>query len=88
MDWRSTTVERTIEIVTRGGQRLRTTNAPQHLEVDGAVVVDGENLEYPLIYDRFAEMIARGESQLDELPLAVVADAYLIGRTLTDDTII
>jgi D-galactose 1-dehydrogenase len=88
MDWRSTTVERTIEIVTRGGQRLRTTNAPQHLEVDGAVVVDGENLEYPLIYDRFAEMIARGESQLDELPLAVVADAYLIGRTLTDYTII
>jgi hypothetical protein len=41
-------------------------NSGRRLEVDGTVLVDEENLEYPRIYDRFAELIGRGESQLDE----------------------
>jgi D-galactose 1-dehydrogenase/L-arabinose 1- dehydrogenase len=40
-------------------------NSGRRLEVDGTVLVDEENLEYPRIYDRFAELIGRGESQLD-----------------------
>jgi len=88
MDWRTPTAERSIEIVTRSGRHLRMPNSGRHLEVDGTVLVDEENLEYPRIYDRFAELIASGESQLDEWPLVVVADAYLIGRTLPDDTVI
>ena len=88
MDWRTPTAERTIEITTRAGQRLWMPNSGRRLELDGTVLVDAENVEYPRIYDRFAELIDRGESQLDEWPLVVVADAYLVGRTLADDTVI
>jgi D-galactose 1-dehydrogenase len=88
MDWRSTTYVRSIEIVTRAGRHLRMPITGQHLEVDGTVLVDGENVEYPRIYERFAELIDSGESQLDDQPLVVVADAYLIGRTVSDATVI
>jgi D-galactose 1-dehydrogenase len=36
--------------------------------------------EYPGIYARFAELIARGESEMDAGPLRIVADALLVGR--------
>jgi D-galactose 1-dehydrogenase len=88
LDWRSPTAERSIAIETRSGRRLWMPNSGRRLELDGAVLVDEENLEYRRIYDRFAELIASGESQLDEAPLVVVADAYLIGRTVADDTVI
>jgi D-galactose 1-dehydrogenase len=49
------------------------------LEIDGVVVVDGENREYPGLYDRFAGLVARGESEVDARPLTLVADAFLVG---------
>lgn len=49
------------------------------LEIDGAVVVDGENREYPGLYDRFAELVTRGKSEVDVRPLTLVADAFLVG---------
>jgi D-galactose 1-dehydrogenase len=88
MDWRTPTAERSIEIVTRSGQRLWMPNSGRRLELDGTVLVDEDNIEYPRIYDRFAELIASGGSQLDEAPLVVVADAWLVGRTVPDDTAI
>jgi len=88
MDWRTPTAERSIAIETRSGRRLWMPNSGRRLELDGAVLIDEENLEYRRIYDRFAELIASGESQLDEAPLAVVADAWLVGRTVADDTVI
>jgi D-galactose 1-dehydrogenase len=88
MDWRTPTAERSIAIETRSGRRLWMPNSGRRLELDGAVLIDEENLEYRRIYDRFAELIASGGSQLDEAPLAVVADAWLVGRTVADDTVI
>jgi D-galactose 1-dehydrogenase len=88
MDWRSTTFERTLEIVTRAGRRLWMQRSGHHLEVDGTILVDAENLEYARIYERFAALIDRGESELDDQPLALVADSYLVGRTLTDGTVV
>ena len=87
MDWRVKDAERSIAVLTRSGHRLWMPNSGRRLELDGTVLCDDRNLEYQRIYDRFAELIASGESQLDEKPLAVVADAYLIGRTLADDTV-
>jgi hypothetical protein len=62
-------------------------NSGRRLEIDGTVVVDEENVEYPHIYDRFAELIVARESQLDEWPLVVVADAYLIGRMVAGEAV-
>ena len=39
--------------------------------------------EYAAIYRRFAELIARGESEVDTRPLACVADLFLVARHFT-----
>lgn len=49
------------------------------LTLDGRPVEVGENREYPGLYDRFATLIARGESEVDARPLTLVADAFLLG---------
>lgn len=49
------------------------------LTLDGQPVEVGENHEYPGLYDRFATLIARGESEVDARPLTLVADAFLLG---------
>ena len=83
IDWRSTTEIRTIEVVTRSGRRLWMPITGHRLEVDGAVLADEGNLEYQRLYDRFAALIASGESELDDLPMIAVADVCLIGRRLS-----
>ena len=39
--------------------------------------------EYPRLYARFAELIARGESDADSRPLQLVADAFLVAERQT-----
>jgi D-galactose 1-dehydrogenase len=84
MDWRSPE-ERTIEIVTRSGRRVWMNRTGLHLEVDGTVLVDEPNLEYGRMYDRFAALIDKGESEVDEEPLVLVADMCLLGQRLPAD---
>ncbi|MGI4945899.1 MAG: Gfo/Idh/MocA family protein [Janthinobacterium lividum] len=43
-------------------------------------VLDEKPAEYQGIYRRFVELVAAGESELDLSPLALVADAFLIGE--------
>ncbi|SMF78312.1 galactose 1-dehydrogenase [Tistlia consotensis] len=45
---------------------------------EGAPAMIGE---YDAIYRRFAELIGRGESEVDVAPLRLVADAFLVGRS-------
>jgi D-galactose 1-dehydrogenase len=82
MDWRAPEETRTIEILTRSGRRVWLGRTGQHLEVDGEVLVDEPNLEYQRMYDRFAALIEAGESEVDDAPLVVVADAVMLGRTV------
>jgi D-galactose 1-dehydrogenase len=49
------------------------------LTLDGQAVEVGENREYPGLYDRFAQLIARGDSEVDTRPLTLAADAFLVG---------
>lgn len=60
-----------------GGNRLLLGDEP--VPAAGAVLGG----EYALIYRRFAELIARGESEVDARPLACVADLYLVARHFT-----
>ena len=46
----------------------------------GQVLVDEAPAEYQGIYRRFVELAATGESDLDLSPLALVADAFLLGE--------
>lgn len=49
------------------------------LEIDGGFVLEGVNREYAGLYDRFAGLLKRGESEVDARPLVLVADAFMVG---------
>jgi D-galactose 1-dehydrogenase len=41
--------------------------------------------EYERIYERFAELLDTGRSEMDPAPLQLVADAFLVGRRVATD---
>ena len=53
------------------------------MEVDGALVREGKEAEYPGLYRRFAQLIREGRSDVDISPLRHVADAFMSGRRET-----
>ena len=50
-------------------------NGERHVEQ-----LAGEDLEYPRLYRRFAELVTTGASDVDVAPQQLVADAFAIGR--------
>lgn len=62
-------------VLSEGGARL---------SIDGAEAgpVDSPELqgEYPVLYARFAELLAAGQSEVDLSPMRHVADAFTLGR--------
>ena len=50
------------------------------LAVDGTVVHDEPEAEYPQLYRRFAEIVRAGISDVDLAPLQHVADAFMLGK--------
>ncbi len=61
---------------------LRLTEGGRRLTIDVTPTVDSRNEEYPRLYQRFADLIAAGDSDVDLRPLQLVADAFLLGRTI------
>jgi D-galactose 1-dehydrogenase len=79
-DWRQTGDQTwTIAIETEEGSSLLLENGGAKLSVDGKAVIDQPMTEYERIYERFADLLDRGESVIDEAPFALVADSFLIG---------
>lgn len=80
-DWLQTGPQTwTIEIGTRGGRTLTLAEGGARLLVDGAERARPGPGEYPLIYRRFAELVATRESDVDATPLALVEQAFAAGR--------
>ncbi|TPI13179.1 Gfo/Idh/MocA family oxidoreductase [Mesorhizobium sp. B4-1-1] len=50
------------------------------LAVDGKIVHDEPEAEYPMLYMRFAEIVRAGTSDVDLAPLQHVADAFMLGK--------
>lgn len=50
------------------------------LAVDGRVVHEEPEAEYPMLYRRFAEIVRAGTSDVDLAPLQHVADAFMLGK--------
>lgn len=50
------------------------------LAIDGEVVHDEPEAEYPMLYKRFAEIVRAGISDVDLAPLQHVADAFMLGK--------
>jgi D-galactose 1-dehydrogenase len=68
-----------IEVDTDGGL-LRLSHGGSRLWIDGDLVHEQPEAEYPGLYARFVELIATGASDVDVTPLRHVADAFLLGR--------
>ena len=68
-----------IDVATDGG-RLTLSLGASKMAIDGVPVDVGEEPEYARLYRRFAELLARRESDVDLTPFRHVADAFLLGR--------
>ena len=68
-----------IEVDTDDGQ-LKLSNGGAKLWIDGQLIQEGPDREYPGLYDAFAKLIADGASDVDVSPLRHVADAFLLSE--------
>ena len=81
LDWRRTEGEEwTMSVRTTDGLELRLEAGGSKLIIDGEERVGPGIGEYPDIYRRFVELIDERRSQVDVLPLRLVADCLLVGR--------
>ena len=79
-DWRQTGRQQwDIAASTDAGEMLLSEGGAR-LSVDGVRVHDEPEQEYPMLYRRFAELVASGRSDVDTAPLRHVADAFMLGR--------
>jgi predicted dehydrogenase len=86
LDWRRAAGEEwTIRIVTEDDMTVELLDGGARLLVDGAAQAAAGIGEYPDIYRRFAELIAAGESEVDSVPLRMVADCLLVGSRHIDE---
>ena len=79
-DWRQTGPQSwDITADTDAGEMLLSEGGAK-LSVDGRLVHDAPEQEYPMLYRRFAELVGSGRSDVDLAPLRHVADAFMLGR--------
>lgn len=68
-----------IRIETEAGTLLMSGGGAR-LAHDGRSLIEEPEREYPGLYRRFVELARTGRSEVDLAPLALVADAFLLGR--------
>ena len=61
---------------------MQLTDGGARMVVDGVVVSEGTNNEYPLLYQRMTELVSSGASDVDLAPFVHVADALMLGQRL------
>lgn len=86
LDWRATVERRTIAIATEDGTSLVIADGGMSLSLDGTDQRLERRGEYPPMYARFAELIARRETEADIAPLRLVADICLVAARETVET--
>jgi D-galactose 1-dehydrogenase len=79
-DWRQEGPQ-TWDITVETGQGVLTLRmGGSKLYIDDTLVSEGPDREYPRLYARMAELVAKGESEVDLAPMIHVADALTLGR--------
>ena len=69
----------TIRFETPKGDLLKLEKGGTVLRVNDEIVVQNPSEEYEGIYQRFAALLERGESDVDAAPLRLMADVFLLG---------
>ncbi|GBQ66794.1 putative dehydrogenase [Ameyamaea chiangmaiensis NBRC 103196] len=80
-DWDYTGPDETwnIDWVLADNAKLSLSSGGAKLSLDGQIIVDAQDTEYAGLYRRFADLIARGETDVDTRPLALVTDILAFG---------
>jgi D-galactose 1-dehydrogenase len=79
-DWRQTGKQSWDIIAETDAGQMVLSEGGAKLAVDGNIVHEEPEQEYPMLYRRFAEIIRAGKSDVDLAPLRHVADAFMLGR--------
>ncbi|MDB5623390.1 MAG: Gfo/Idh/MocA family oxidoreductase [Devosia sp.] len=69
----------TIRFETGKGEVIKLEKGGTVLRVNDAVIVQNPSEEYEGIYERFAALLERHESDVDAAPLRLMADVFLLG---------
>lgn len=80
IDWLQTGPQSWDIVVETNAGKMILSNGGAKLAIDGRVVHEEPEQEYPMLYRRFAEIVRAGKSDADVAPLQHVADAFMLGR--------
>lgn len=84
-DWRAGADQCWDITVETDAGTLALTGGGARLALDGTLLAEGPNREYPGLYARMARLVAAGESDVDPAPMIHVADAFTLGRRIVTD---
>lgn len=79
-DWRQTGKQSWDIIAETEAGEMVLSEGGAKLAIDGKIVHEEPEQEYPTLYRRFAEIVKAGKSDVDLAPLRHVADAFMLGR--------
>jgi D-galactose 1-dehydrogenase len=79
-DWRQTGHQSWDIIAETDAGTMTLAEGGAKLSIDGKLVHDEPEQEYPALYARFAEIIKGKQSDVDLSPLRHVADAFMLGK--------
>ena len=79
-DWRQTGKQSWDIIAETDAGEMILSEGGAKLAINGKIVHEEPEQEYPMLYRRFAEIIEAGRSDVDLAPLRHVADAFMLGR--------
>jgi D-galactose 1-dehydrogenase len=79
-DWRQTGRQSWDIVASTDAGEMVLSEGGAKLSVDGKLVHERPEREYPALYERFAQIIKAGQSDVDLAPLRHVADAFMLGR--------
>lgn len=80
LDWLQTGPQSWDIVAETDKGKMELSGGGAKLSIDGKVVHDEPEAEYPMLYRRFAEIIGAGISDVDLAPLQHVADAFMLGK--------
>jgi D-galactose 1-dehydrogenase len=89
LDWRQTGEQSwNIFVETSDGMHLLLRKGGTQLLIDGDTIVDAPSEEYEAIYARFANLLKERKSHIDPAPLQLVADCFMLARSIATEAFI
>ncbi|WP_432347344.1 Gfo/Idh/MocA family oxidoreductase [Shinella yambaruensis] len=79
-DWRQTGKQSWDIVAETDAGEMVLSEGGAKLSIDGKLVHEEPEQEYPMLYKHFADLVKAGKSDVDLAPLRHVADAFMLGR--------